>query len=95
MVYEVIRVAQNYRAVIVITPANAHPETPEAHCFQRADWTIGSRDPGVFHAISALEATLACGNHSKTWGFGELPGRTFETLAEVDAWVTEQKQEKH
>jgi hypothetical protein len=95
MQYQMIRAALGYRAMVIITPSGAHPETPEAHCFMWSEWAIGDRVPHMWHAISALEATLLySGDSSKGWGFADVPTQAFDSLEHVTAWVSERKTKK-
>jgi hypothetical protein len=92
--YEMIRAGAGYRAVMVITPPGVLPEqTPEAHCFVRAEWRLGmDREPNAWHPVSALEASLIFnGSSGAGWGFADLPRRTFDSLEEVSKWVEARK----
>lgn len=95
--YEMIRAATDYRAVLIITPPGFLPEqTPEAHCFVWAEWALGSdREPRVWHAVSALEALLIYNcSSSERWGSARLPERTFSDPQEVLDWIAANKQQK-
>lgn len=97
MLYQVIRAAADYRALLIITPPGFLPEeTPEAHCFAWAEWPLGSdREPRIWHAVSALEALLIYnGTSSEKWGFAPLPEDPFGEHQDVLDWIAAQKQKE-
>ena len=92
--FQMIRAGDDYRVAMVITPPGVLPEqTPEAHCFVRAEWPLGNdREPCQWHPVSALEASLIyTGSSGRKWGFAPLPPQTFDSLEQVTAWIEANK----
>ena len=95
--YQVIRAAGDYRAIVVITPPGVLPEqTPEAECYAWAEWPLGKdREPRRWYPISALEALLIYnGSSGGDWGYAPLPEQTFDSLDQVTAWIETHKRQK-
>jgi hypothetical protein len=92
--YQVILVDATYNIVIAVTPPNSNPNTPGVKCYRRQDWDDGMHKAHEFFEIEPSHAQLSyTGQPDHGAGAARLPGRTFDSLAEIDGWVEERQNE--
>ncbi len=92
--FKMIRCGKCFDFVIMVTPSDARPDTPEAKYFRYASWQIGSSPPNVFREIDAQTALSYFSGHADGMGFEIPPERTFGTLEEAVQFIQEQSEEK-
>ena len=90
--YKMIRAGTGYGVVIIVTPADATPNTPGVQCFERKNWKVGDNPVDTFYEISTLSAQLGFSGHADAWGYAELPKESFESIEKVDEWIKEQRE---
>lgn len=95
--FKMIRCGKCFDFVIMVTPSDARPDTPEAKYFRYASWQIGSNPPNIFCEIDAQTAMSYFSGHADGLGFEIPPQRTFSTLEEAVRFIQEQarKDEAH
>lgn len=90
MSYRVIRVSEDYRVVVVVTPENADPGNENATYFVHNDYTAQENEE--FWSEISADGTLAYfSGHADGMGWAEMPKKPFEALSDVEGWATEQE----
>jgi hypothetical protein len=89
-----IRCGKNFDPVIMVTPSDAQPDTPEGKYFryEPTRW-VGGKPPNVFCEIDADTAMSYFSGHADGMGFEIPPERTFETLEEAVKFIQGQGEE--
>ena len=90
--YKIIRCGSNYELVIVVTPADADPDTKEAKFYRLAFWPINGYQPGIFHEISRNCAIGYFSGQADGLGWQYYPDEPFESLEAVLAYVNQCRQ---
>ena len=85
--FKVIRAGSEYNVVVVVTPADATPESTDAKFFQRQDWPTSHRQAHTFFEISRRDVVCAFSGQADGWGFAKIPDTDFASLEEVNAWI--------
>jgi len=78
--FAIIRCGKNYNLVVVVTPADAGPDTEGAKFYRFATWKIGDHEPGVFNEISKNHAVGYFSGHADGLGWEALSRDGFESL---------------
>jgi len=90
-VYKIIRCGARYDLVIVVTPADANPETQDAKYYRAATWDVGGPDSEKLHEIDAAFAMTYFSGQADGLGFECAPPFTFGSLAEVQQFISERR----
>ncbi|MBI3631868.1 MAG: hypothetical protein HY225_00250 [Candidatus Vogelbacteria bacterium] len=91
--YTIIRCGARYCCVILVTPANAGPDTQDAKYYRFADWEIGDHKSGVFNEITRNTALGYFSGMADGLGFEDCPRDPFPTLDVALKFVTEKRDE--
>lgn len=91
--YKMIRCSSDFGLVILVTPANAKIDNPEARYFRYATWQIGNHEPGVFNEIDKHLAISYFSGIADGLGFGDLPTETFPDLGAAIRFVRQKRRE--
>ncbi len=89
--FKIIRAGTEYRVVVVVTPADAGPETQDAKYFQRQDWATDHNPANQFYEIKLEDVLCAFSGHADGWGFAERPKTNFASLVEIETWISTQQ----
>ncbi len=79
-VYQMIRCGEGFELVIVVSPPDAGPDTPDAKYYCWASWQIGDHQPRMFNEISEDKASSYFSHLADSLGFEDLPPGIFPTL---------------
>lgn len=90
--FRIIRAGSGYGVVVVVTPADATPDSKDAKFFQRQSWSTDHQLADEFFEISRLDVLCAFSGHADGWGFAKRPNTDFATLEEVEAWILEEQE---
>lgn len=81
MDYRIIRAAEDYGLIIVISPADATAQSETAKYYRYATWKIDpDHEPDRFHAVSRNIAWGYFSGHADGLGFGSVPDQSFPSL---------------
>lgn len=90
MSYRVIRVSEDYRVVVVVTPENAKFEDDGAIYYLHKE-TVEGNSEEFWGEISARGTLAYFSGHADGMGWREMPEGSFESLSDIEKWVTEQE----
>lgn len=90
MSYCVIRVSEDYRVVVVVTPENAKFEDDGAIYYLHKE-TVEGKSEEFWGEISARGTLAYFSGHADGMGWRERPEESFESLSDIEKWVTEQE----
>ena len=85
--YKIIRCGSNYELVIVVTPADAKPDTEGAKFYRLASWQIGKDQPRVFNEISHDCAMGYFSGQADGLGWQDYPNEPFESLEAILEYI--------
>jgi hypothetical protein len=91
--FKMIRAGERYNPVILVTPPDAGPRTPNAQFFELSrykdnhparseKWKVGE-----FNEIDAGEALMAFCGQADGWGFADCAQVHFPTIKDAETWV--------
>lgn len=89
--FRMIRCGRGFDPVIVVSPADAGPNTLGAKYYRWASWKIGGHQPGMFNEISRDEAMDYFSGMADGLGFEALPEALFPTLDDTLRYITKKQ----
>ena len=93
--FKMIRSVADFRLVILVTPADAGPDTPGAKYYHYATWHVGIHAKGIFGEITRAAALDYFCRHADGSGFSEHSQERFPTIEAATAYVEQKRQEHH
>ncbi len=90
--FRIIRAGSGFCVVVVVTPADATPDSMDAKFFQRQDWQTDHQPANEFFEISRTAVMCAFSGHADSWGFAEKTKTDFASLADVETWISTQQE---
>lgn len=91
--FRIIRCGTGFDPVIIVSPPDAGPNTPDAKYYRCASWQIGDHQPGMFNEISRNMAISYFSGIADGIGFEVPPTDIFPTLEATLSFVTEKNNE--
>lgn len=91
--FKMIRCGNNFDPVIIVSPPEAGPDTPDAKYYRCASWQIGDHQPGVFNEISRSRAMSYFGGIADGIGLESPPSDIFPSLEIALEYVTKKREE--
>ncbi len=91
--FKMIRCGSGFDPVIMVSPPEANPDTPDAKYYRCASWQIGNHQPGVFNEISRGTAISYFSGIADGIGFEKPPADTFPTLDAALQYITKKLEE--
>lgn len=81
MDYRILRAAEDYGLIIVVSPADATTQSETAQYYRYAAWKIEpDQEPNRFYAVSRNTASGYFSGHADGFGFALIPDQTFPSL---------------
>jgi len=93
--FRMIRCGYTFNTVIMVSPPEAGPDTPDAKFYRYAAWQIGDHKPGVFNEINYNTAITYFSGIADGIGFEPLPEDTFPSLEAALQYVNERRITMH
>jgi len=87
MSFEVIRVSSDYQVVILIDPPGAKPEDADKTVYEHNGYISDNDEGDYFTDISTHAALGYFSGQADGMGWGEIPAKPFDTLAEAEEWA--------
>lgn len=91
--YKIIRCGIGFNPVIVVSPPDANPDTPNAKYYRYASWQIGNHQPEVFNEIDKKIAMGYFSGQADGIGFEKPPADIFPSLEIALQYVLEKRNE--
>lgn len=91
--YKIIRCGSGFDPVIVVSPPDAGPDTPNAKYYRCASWQIGNHQPEIFNEISKDEAVGYFSGQADGMGFEVPPAENFPSLKSAQHYIREKRNE--
>ena len=91
--FKIIRCGNGFDPVIMVSPPNAGPDTPNAKYYRYASWQIGNHKPGLFNEISQDMAVSYFSGIADGVGFEIPPTDAFPSLETALQFVKEKRDE--
>ena len=88
-----VRCGRGFDPVIIVSPPDAGPDTPNPKFYRYASWQIGNHQPGMFNEIDLDMAMRYFSEQADGMGFENLPADPFPTLDAALTYVTEKRDE--
>ncbi len=93
--FKMIRCGTGFNLVILVSPPDAGPDTPDAKYYRCASWKIGEHQPDVFNEINRDGAISYFSGIADSIGYEEPPANTFPTLESALQYVTAKRTEHY
>lgn len=91
--FKIIRLGGGYDPVIVVSPPDAGPDTPDAKFYRLASWQIGNHKPGVFNEIDGGVALSYFSGQADGMGLEVVPEEIFPSLEAIVDHVRPKREE--
>ena len=91
--FKIIRCGAGFDPVIMVSPSDATPDTPDIKCYRCASWKIGDHEPDVFNEISKNSAISYFSGIADGIGYEKPPNNTFPSLEVALSFVLAKRDE--